>query len=330
MSLYKELNEVKIDLNEFEEIPLTKLEEKRLKKVLLQKQSMKRKFRWFPAVAALLIGTSAVFLINNQTIANMPFVAGLIEQYNTSNKEADYSNYKTVIGESTENELGRLTLNEVVVDFQKILISATFEPADGVHFSYQTHLLPTVLVNGEKLPDVRTGSQSIELNDGMYTIYNDIDLGREFEGENLDIKLQYDRMLDYRFGQHTDEAIDHPWTYDVTVSQANMQLEKVDMPINQFVQLTTGKSLTVTRIVTTPISTTLYFEGLENDQSPDFVFYDAKGAAYTFSEKHTEDDGSGMVLYNGVSFVNKKFQLEIQENGKAISDTYSFEAILEK
>ena len=119
MSLYKELNEVKVDLTEFEEIPLTKLEQKRLKKVVLQKQTMKRKFRWLPAVAALLIGTSAVFLINNQTIANMPFVAGLIEQYNTSDKEADYSNYKTIIGESTENELGRLTLNEVVVDFQR-------------------------------------------------------------------------------------------------------------------------------------------------------------------------------------------------------------------
>ncbi len=54
-------------------------------------------------------------------------------------------------------------------------LSSTFEPAEGVNFDYQKHPMPKVLLNGQNLTST-TGGQSIELNDSMFTISNEVQL----------------------------------------------------------------------------------------------------------------------------------------------------------
>ena len=99
------------------------------------------------------------------SLAQMPFMAGLIERFISEEQPVDYSAYKTAIGETAENAYGKLTLNEVLVEADRLLFSSTFEPAKGVHFDYRTHLPPHVLVNGEDL-QLLGGSQSVKVNAG--------------------------------------------------------------------------------------------------------------------------------------------------------------------
>lgn len=265
MSVYKDLNNVKMDVNEFEYVPLNQMEQRRILKKIRKKLSFKtRRIKWIKvsiaAVAVVVLGFS--FLVDRGTIASMPFVGGIIEDYNYPGENLDFSSYKTPIGETAENALGKLTLNEVMFDDRQVVLSATFEPAEGVDFDYQTTIQPKVKINGEDYA-VTTGSQSIELNSSMFTIYNDIDLSQSVETEIVNLEISYDLW--------EREKVEQPWTFHVEVSQAQMLKERKIVDLNQTVELTTGDHVTIQKVVSTPISTTIYYD-LSQSEREDIRF----------------------------------------------------------
>lgn len=255
MSVYKELNNVKMDLSEFDEVPLSQMEQKRILKRIRNKLSIKsRTKKWLPVgVAAVAICVlSFTLIVERGTIASMPFVGGLVEQYQYPGENLNFSSYKTAIGETAENALGKLTLNEIMMDDQQVVLSATFEPAEGVDFDYKTTIQPKVKINGQDY-SVTTGGQSVELNSSMFTIYNDIDLSQSIETEVVDLEISYDTW------EH-DTEIEQPWTFHVEVSQAELLKERKVFDLNQTVKLSTGDRVTIQRVVSTPISTTIYYD----------------------------------------------------------------------
>lgn len=270
MSIIKELNDVKLDLSEFEELPLSEYEEKRILKDVHNKiHPKKQKKKWIGVGVAVVAACvlSVTLTIDKGIIANMPFVGEPIEKYINQNENLNYSSYKTAIGETAENSRGKLTLNEVMLDDQRILLSATFEPADGINFDYQTYIQPTVKVNGQEYT-VTTGGQSIELNDSMFTIYNDIDLIDVITSEDVNIEISYDT---WRYHLDDEEVIEQPWTFNVQVSQDNLLAEKTVFEMNKTIKLNNGEIVTIEKVVTTPISTTVYYD-LSQSKSEDIIF----------------------------------------------------------
>lgn len=308
MSIYKELNDVQMDINELGEIPLSESERKRIIKDVHRKiRPNQRKKNWAMAgvavAAAFVIGATTITM-DRGTIASMPFVAEPIEKYLNELQPSDYSSYKTAIGETAENDLGKLTLNEVMMDDQRLFFSATFQPAEDVEFDYQTNIFPTVKINGQDYA-VSTGGQSIELNDSMFTIYNDIDLSQAIETEELNIEISYDKW-DF------DTVIEQPWTYEVNVSQKHLLEQKKVFVMNKEVILNNGEIVKIERIVTTPISTTIYYD-LSKSTTEDIYFSiqtedgneEHGGSSYTSNE---QGDVS-TIRMNGMTLENKKYYL---------------------
>ena len=190
MSIYNELNDVKIDLNEFDEKELSQMDKKRILKRVKQDISTRvSRKKWLAiglGVAAVML--SMVFTIDKGTVADMPFIGEKIEKYINANEDLNYTSYKTAIGSTAENELGKLTLNEVMIDDQRIYLSSTFEPAEKVEFDYQSALFPRVKINGEDSTHT-SGAQTIEMNNRMFTIYNDIELNQSIETEKVEIEI---------------------------------------------------------------------------------------------------------------------------------------------
>lgn len=267
MSIYKELNDVQLDISEIEEVPLSKSERKRIIKDVHRKiRPNQRKKNWAMAgiavAAACVIGATTITM-DRGTIASMPFVAEPIEKYINELQPSDFSSYKTAIGETAENDLGKLTLNEVMMDDQQLFFSATFQPAEDVEFDYQTNIFPTIKVNGQNYT-VSTGGQSIELNDSMFTIYNHIDLNQSIEEEKLAIAISYDKW-------NFDTAINQPWTFEVNVSQKQLLEQKKVFAMNKEVTLNNGEIVMIDKIVSTPISTTIYYD-LSKSRSENIYF----------------------------------------------------------
>ncbi|MBM7619332.1 hypothetical protein JOC95_001181 [Bacillus tianshenii] len=308
MSIYKELNDVQLDISEFEEKSLSESERKRIIKNVQKKiRPYQRKNNWtwagIAVVAACVIGATTLTL-DKGTIASMPFVAEPIEKYINELQPSDFSSYKTAIGETAENGLGKLTLNEVMMDDQQLYFSATFQPAEGVEFDYQTNIFPTVKINGEDYT-VSSGGQSIELNDSMFTIYNDIDLRQSIDSEELNIEISYDKW-------EYDTFIDQPWTFDVNVSQKNLLEQKRVFTLNKEVTLNNGEIVTIEKVVSTPISTAIYYD-LTRSSTED-IYFSIKSADGTevnggSSFVSNEPGEVSTIRINGLSMNDEKYFL---------------------
>lgn len=320
MSVYKELNEVKLDLEDLQEIPLTQSEERRILththgQIHPKKQNKKWLSIGLAAVAVCLLSLS--LNIEKGTIAGMPFIGEPIEKYLNQNAPADYTSYKTAIGETAENELGRLTLNEVMMDNQHLLLSATFEPADGVAFDYQTHIQPTVKINGQDVTGM-TGGQSIELNTSMFTIYNDIELNQVITTEELSIQISYDTW-------NFEKTIEQPWLFDVKVSQKTLLAKVTEFEMNQEITLKNGEKITLQKVVATPISTTVYYD-LSQSESEDIHFdiETAEGAveAYRTQGFNSNEPGdTSFIRFEGLAFGDADYFLVVRSmEGNVLSD----------
>lgn len=258
MSLYRDLNNIDKNLENIKEIPLSETEKKRvLKKARFQirpKQRLNKRWGFgLAAVAVCLI--SLALTIEKGTIASIPFTGEPIEKYINNIDQLDYSAYKTEIAESAENNLGLLTLNEVMMDDKRLFLSATFEPAEGVDFDYQTYIQPTVKINGQDYTAF-TGGQSIEMNSSMFTIYNDITLTEAIKTENLSIEISYDT---WNFDE-TRETIEQPWIFSADVSQKNLLVAVTEFEMNKEVTLLNGDKVRIEKVVATPISTSVYYD----------------------------------------------------------------------
>ncbi|RIJ63736.1 DUF4179 domain-containing protein [Rummeliibacillus sp. POC4] len=256
MSIYKDLNEMNIDLEEYEEQNLTNFEKKKwekriLKKIRKEKPSHVKKYLGVTASAAIL-ATGISISTGTVSIADMPFVGETIEKYLNSNEEIDYSSYKTEIGETAENEYGKFTLNEVMIDGGRLLISSTFEPAKGVEFNYKMNPLPKVMINGQNLTSTK-GGQSIELNDSMYTIYNDVELTEISIGETIRFHIEFND-LDYEM------PLDHPWVFDIEVPTEKLAKASKTITFNKVINLGNEQSIKIKKMIITPISTVLYYD----------------------------------------------------------------------
>lgn len=319
MSVYRELNEVKMDLEDLPKIPLTAPEERRILKQARRQitpQNRKKKWTGFGLAAVAVCVLSLFIIMEKGAIANMPFIGEAIEKYISQNAQTDYSAYKTAIGETAENELGRLTLNEVMMDDQRLFLSATFEPADGVEFSYRTHIQPTVRINGQNFSS--TGGQSIELNNSMFTVFSEVKLNEAIKDEELSFEISYDTW-------NFEKIIEQPWEFDVKVSQKAL-LEKVtEYKMNQQIFLKNGETIVVEKVVTTPISTTVYYD-LSQSQSEDidFVIQTAEGIVDVYratSLRSNEPGDTSYIRFEGLAFEDALYFLVAYNSaGDELSD----------
>lgn len=318
MSIYKDFNEIEMDLTEFEEQPITKSMRKKIERRTIKKLPKKRRFMGSMLVAAAVLAVSLVAL-NHQTIANIPFVAGLLEDWNHPN-EVDWTPYKNTIGQTMSTNFGDLTVNEIIVDYDKVLISATLQLADDSTFSYRHQLKPTIAINGQTVVEVRGGAQSIEKNSNMYLIYNEIQLNGPIQDELVSIHLTYDRMSTPSGEPPFGVSIAEPWTFDVTATQLTVQQQTIFKDLKRHVALPNEQSIIIDRIITTPISTTVYFSNYALDRDSRIALVDETGNVHGWQMQSVEDDGTGYMTFTGVNFVDQPLYIQLYDYEDPISD----------
>ncbi|WP_106769191.1 DUF4179 domain-containing protein [Paenibacillus faecalis] len=310
MSIYKKLNDMQIDVSQYEEAQLTELEQKRWEnrvKTKLRKLKKRKSKKWITgtvAASVLAIGLTVPF--GGVSLAKVPFVGGLIEQFIDQNKPLDYSTYKTAIGETAENKYGKITLNEVLVDADRLLISSTFEPAKGVSFNYRTHLFPKVLINGQDLTVTR-GTQSIKVDDDTYTIYGDIKFSELPTEGPLHMKISYDTLS--KTGQG-DVAMEDPWVFDIKTSTDQIMKDTKTVQIDKTITLHNGEKVKLNKIVSSPVSTVLYYDLAEGAENTHVKLVTASGEELGASVSYARDHGeTSYGRFDPIDLENGKYSL---------------------
>jgi len=189
---------------------------------------------WFIVVLLLLVATCMLVF------------------YFLFNKDLNFEAYKTVVGKTTENSLGRLTLNEIIIDDNQILLNATYKPVKDLNFDDQLFFVPQVFVNGQELT-VRNGGQSIAQSDKTFTIYSSVKLSELPKDKILNLDIRYNDW-------NGEKKIDEPWEFQVEASQKQLQEDRKVFSVEKKVKLLDGQEITIEKVVSTPISTTIYFQ----------------------------------------------------------------------
>jgi hypothetical protein len=191
-------------------------------------------------------------------------------------REVDFEAYKTEVGETANNSLGRLTLNEVIMDDNQVLLNATFEPAKEFKPDHQVFFFPQILVNGKDYM-VRNGGQSIAKSANVYTIYNSIKMDDFPTDEILELDIRYKDW-------NVETRIEKPWEFQVEASQEQLQEDRHIFPINKKVKHIDQQELMIDRVVSTPISTTIYFHSEKSivNEALLFKIQSKGGQSWTF------------------------------------------------
>lgn len=225
---------------------------------------------WFIVVLLLLITTC------------------VIVYYFSFKEDLNFEAYKTVVDKTTENALGRLTLNEIIIDDNQILLNATFKPVKDLNFDNQIFFFPQVFVNGKELT-VRNGGQTIQQSDKNYTIYSSVKLRELPEDKILSLDIRYNDW-------NGEKKIDEPWEFQVEASQEQLQEDRNTFSVEKKVKLLDGQEVTIEKVVSTPISTTIYFHSEESllNETIHFKIQSASGetwhinSAYPLNEDYTK------------------------------------------
>lgn len=205
-------------------------------------------------------------------------------------KVVDFNDYKTVVNDTTENNLGKMTLNEVMVDDNQLLLNATYEPQKGVAFDEQIFFFPQVQVNGRDYT-VRNRGQSVKKQESNYTVYSSIQVSELPKEEILTLTISYNQW-------NLATPIEQPWNFKVNASQKKLQKDKKVFTINQTFPLKNGHEVTIKKVVSTPISTTVYYDAAEKSSELAFKITSASGKSWRWHSGFTIDDTKKPVAVN--------------------------------
>lgn len=234
----------------------------------------KSKKKGFLLIVCVLVVTSVILVSN------------LMNQEKTVN----FDDYKTVVGDTAENSLGKVTLNEVMVDDNQLLLNATFEPVNDIHFDHQIFFFPQVHVNGLDYT-VRNRGQTIVKHKSKYTLYSSIQVSELPKEDILTLDISYNKW-------NLEKKIDQPWNFHVKASQKQLQEDKIIFSINTTLSLNNSNEITIKKVVSTPISTTVYYDAAENTSEIAFKITSASGKSWRWHSGFTVEDVKNFVAVN--------------------------------
>jgi len=259
---------------------------------------------WFIVVLLLLVATC------------------VIVYYFLFKKDLNFEAYKTVVDITTENALGRLTLNEIIIDDNQILLNATFKPVKDLNFDNQIFFFPQVFVNGKELT-VRNGGQTIQQSDKNYTIYSSVKLRELPEDKILSLDIRYNDW-------NGEKKIDEPWEFQVEASQEQLQEDRNTFSVEKKVKLLDGQEITIEKVVSTPISTTIYFHSEKSllNEAIHFKIQSSSGVTWHINSPYplNEDYTKWGVRLDALYLTGNSYELiPVAKNGSELGSAIKIE-----
>lgn len=181
-NVYDVINEMDIDLEQYEQLKLTKFEEKKIMKKFSKtvgqngsKTTNTKKYVGVAAAALIAfgaIGTIPTMASTDPTMYKIATFLGI---------DKDLASYETVVGQEVTKDGVTMRLNEVIIDNQQLIVSVTTELEDGMRENFGGPAA-FVYINGQEVNKGASGASEI-LEDGTGLSIIKLPLGDVAEGE---------------------------------------------------------------------------------------------------------------------------------------------------
>jgi hypothetical protein len=282
--IYRLLNEVKLDLNEFTdaETPMPETLKKRLKQSLLPRagsgRGRKRASKALFAAAVSLMLLIGAGMASPALAKNIPVVNSIFQVLNEKfGYHEGYIPYSQLVAKSVTDQGITLTINEALADDSKLIIGYTVKSAGKIKDLQGVTLIAFLKINGSSGGG---GSGTGEyLDDTTFIGSEEINYDSPSFSDLLKVDLNVDELM----------GVKGRWDFSFTVSKAELVKKTTVFKPNNQMNLPEGP-LTFDKVVFTPIDSTLYFSGNFSNQDTGANLMD-KIAAYqwiVFDDQGTE------------------------------------------
>jgi len=270
MSIFKDLNEVQLNLNEYEEIPLSELEEKqiiqRTQKKLNCKQSIKIKKNKYTvtAAASFVAALFITFTIAFPTFAEKFSFTNIFDFF-TNNEQyifEEYDEYATPIGQVAEDNGIKITINKAVYDKENITIAYTINSEE--YLGERPVLLDDItveelgLVNEDHIYSRKFIVEKI--NDYEYAVlyvfnFSFYDSSRVIP-ETVNISWRGDNVTNLKTPSNFYKTTKGNWNFEFSLQL--LENDVTNYVANDVITTDTGIEIGLSKITQSPISTTFY------------------------------------------------------------------------
>lgn len=235
----------------------------------------------------------------------------------------DLSPYSTVIGESISKNGITVTLSDVILDDETLLVSyttSTSESLDNAETEAAYLGFPTVLINGQRA-SVAAGGSSEKIDDYTMVSCLSIELADIDTSKQMDISIQFN-INNTNIGN-----------FAFTASGEELLANTSTVVLDRTFTLPDGSQLTLTRYTASDVNQKLYFESTLKEYTYDLMVKgcDDLGNDVQFSVRFF-DSGEGRMevdtLYNGYIDENAKeltltlYAAEMPEGDGRMSNDY--------
>jgi len=307
-NIYDILNEVEIDLNEYSQEAFTDIEKRKIKNKLKKSNNKKTPIYKKCAVAVMVLLMVGLFTthLGNNILAYANAIAYDIAHFLRIEKNLDA--YKTVINKSITNDGITIQLNEVILDNDQLIVSATSTFDKKLEKDSRITSFSCVYVNGRNVSYGGHGS-SKQTDDSTIEEVMVHSLENSLSGD-LNIKVVFS---DIRINEQTQEGT---WVFEFKTSGDELALDTQQVLLDHTFTLENGQIISLEKYTSNNIGQKIYFS------------MDSKGTNYDMVLRGYDDLGNKIEFaLSRISGSDGIFALEtiygnLNENAKELSLTF--------
>ncbi|MCH7323241.1 DUF4179 domain-containing protein [Solibacillus sp. MA9] len=263
MSFLNDLNDVKLDIEEYEQIPLSAVEQKRIiqrtQKRLKSKKALffKRKKHFVSAIASISAISFITLNIAFPTFAEkLPTFTNIFEFFtdNERNIFEDYSEHTTYIGQTQESNGISITVTDAVYDKENITIAYTIKSEKDL--GERPVLLEDIIVD-EFVDQYKHSGYSKnylvkKIDEHEYAVLYVYELITGSKPETINISWQGDNVTNLNNG---NQLVSGHWNFEFSLQALENSVTSFKSP--KIKSSDTGVEITLVKMTQSPISTTI-------------------------------------------------------------------------
>lgn len=308
--IYELLNDINLDESEFVEMNVNDIEKAKFKKNL--KKSVNRKTKYLnglkvASVAVLSIGVLATTDLGGHVFANVnEFFYDIATSLGI---KKDLKDYKTEVLQTVTRNGFTVSLNEVVLDKDQLIITSSFKSKNKIEAGY---IAPKakVSINGKVIESTGDGTcVGVDDNTVESMIFYKID--EKLTGD-VKISVEYTDLEYLKDGK--EETLKGPWAFEFN-TQAKVADTTKEININKEIKLKNGQTITLDKYTSNVMGQEITY----TKEKKELGYYlqlkgtDNLGNEVVFSLNQSSDDKG--------TFEFDKFNMDFPENAKELKLT---------
>lgn len=261
---FEMLNDVEVDVSDYEEVCLSDVEKKRMKRRVNKKLTKRRHTkRNITVLATAAVAFFCIMTVDMRSmIADIPLIGSKTEEY--VNSKEDLKEYTTTVGQTVYDNNVEVRLDEVLLDEGKIIVNSTFKSSSTD--LKEAFAWPDIYINGQRINGGGSGDTK-KVNDYTYTFFSAIDL-RDEELKWMDVTGELNIQVVYRDIEfsNTEDSIKGDWGFSFTASGDKLKADTKIIPIGKKFTLENGQKIEVEDLRISPVLVKLNYKMLNGKE----------------------------------------------------------------